>query len=287
MPRSALFAAALLPALALAVAGPGQLSLAVTANGPTEMAVTWASLIAWTPAATANVSWWPTAQPQAVSSAASWRTQTYTAGFGWTGTLFAATMTGLVPGASYSYSVTDATGNASAATTFHAAPAPAADAAVRIGVLADMGTIELMGWDVAALGLPHAGLPFANGTVLQHIEIPGLWLERGRIAAADTRLLHSPLGLAGHNCIATLFFCSGSPLGRASQNAALDAARACIDSHPLAASAGATGPNPQVVVVRVLAPQVEAAMELLRAIRVAWRAELWQLGAGVPRIWAM
>ena len=151
MPRSALFAAALLPALALAVAGPGQLSLAVTANGPTEMAVTWASLIAWTPAATANVSWWPTAQPQAVSSAASWRTQTYTAGFGWTGTLFAATMTGLVPGASYSYSVTDATGNASAATTFHAAPAPAADAAVRIGVLADMGTIELMGWDVAAL----------------------------------------------------------------------------------------------------------------------------------------
>jgi urease accessory protein len=42
-----------------------------------------------------------------------------------------------------------------------------------------------------------------------------------------------------------------------------------------------------VVVVRVLAPQVEAAMELLRAIRVAWRAEMWQLGAGVSRIWAM
>jgi len=146
---------------------------------------------------------------------------------------------------------------------------------------------SLMGWDVAALGLPHAGLPFASGTVLQHIEIPGLWLERGRMDAADTRLLHSPLGLAGHNCIATLFFCSGSPLGRARQNAALDAARACIDTHPLAASAGATSPNPQVVVVRVLAPQVEAAMELLRAIRVAWRAELWQLGSGVPRIWAM
>ena len=67
----------------------------------------------------------------------------------------------------------------------------------------------------------------------------------------------------------------------------LDAARACIDAHPLAASAGATSPNTQVVVVRVLAPQVEAAIELLRAIRVAWRAQLWQLGAGVPRIWAM
>ena len=146
---------------------------------------------------------------------------------------------------------------------------------------------SLMGWDVGALGLPHAGLPFASGTVLQHIEIAGLWLERGRMDAADTRLLKSPLGLAGNNCIATLFFCTGSPLGRARQTAALDAARACIDGHPLAASAGATSPNPQVVVVRVLAPQVEAAMELLRAIRVAWRAELWQLGAGVPRIWAM
>jgi urease accessory protein len=114
-----------------------------------------------------------------------------------------------------------------------------------------------------------------------------LWLECGRIDAADIRLLKSPLGLAGNNCIATLFFCTGGPLGRARQTAALDAARACIDGHPLAASAGATSPNPQVVVVRVLAPQVEAAMELLRAIRVAWRAELWQLGAGVPRIWAM
>ena len=53
--------------------------------------------------------------------------------------------------------------------------------------------------------------------------------------AADTRLLHSPLGLAGNNCIATLFFCTGSPLGRARQNAALDAARVALES----ASAGA------------------------------------------------
>ena len=146
-----LAAALLLPAVALAAAGPGQRSLAVTANGATEMAVTWASLIAWTKESTANVTWWPSASPQATASAASWRTQTYSAGFGWTGTLFAATMTGLVPGAEYSYFVTDATGNASETASFHAAPAPAADAAVRIGVLADMGTIELMGWDVAAL----------------------------------------------------------------------------------------------------------------------------------------
>ena len=43
-----------------------------------------------------------------------------------------------------------------------------------------------------------------------------------------------------------------------------------------------------MVVVRVLAPQVEAAMELLRAIRVAWRAGgNVAVGAGVPRIWVM
>lgn len=47
--------------------------------------------------------------------------------------------------------------------------------------------------------------------------------------------------------------------------------------------AGATSPNPQVV-VRMFAPQVEAAMGLLRAIRVAWREEIWQLGAAAMRI---
>jgi urease accessory protein len=31
---------------------------------------------------------------------------------------------------------------------------------------------SLMGWDVAALGLPHAGLPFASGTVLRTSKFP-------------------------------------------------------------------------------------------------------------------
>jgi hypothetical protein len=34
----------------------------------------------------------------------------------------------------------------------------------------------------------------------------------------------------------------------------------------------------------MFAPQVEAAMGLLRAIRVAWREEIWQLGAAAMRI---
>ena len=146
---------------------------------------------------------------------------------------------------------------------------------------------ECMGWDVTALGLPHAGQPFDTGRFVQHIEAPGLWLERGVIDAADHRLLESPLGLAGQRCMASLFFVVGTPLERARRDTALDAARAVMDAHALKASAGATSPNGQVVVVRALAPQVEPAMQLLRQVRAAWRAALWQLCAEPPRIWSM
>jgi len=146
---------------------------------------------------------------------------------------------------------------------------------------------ECMGWDVTALGLPHAGQPFETGRFVQHIEAPGLWLERGVIDAADHRLLESPLGLAGQRCMASLFFVTGRPLDRARRDTALDAARAVMDAHALKATAGATSPNGQVVVVRALAPQVEPAMQLLQQVRAAWRAALWQLCAEPPRIWSM
>ena len=146
---------------------------------------------------------------------------------------------------------------------------------------------ECMGWDVTALGLPHAGQPFETGRFVQHIEAPGRWLERGVIDAADHRLLESPLGLAGQRCMASLFFVTGRPLDRARRDTALDAARAVMDAHALKASAGATSPNGQVLVVRALAPQVEPAMQLLQQVRAAWRAALWQLCAEPPRIWSM
>jgi urease accessory protein len=40
-------------------------------------------------------------------------------------------------------------------------------------------------------------------------------------------------------------------------------------------------------VLRVLAPVVEPAMQLLRQVWRAWRAELWQMQGAAPRIWAM
>ena len=145
----------------------------------------------------------------------------------------------------------------------------------------------LLGWDVTALGLPGASMPFARGQFQQHLEVPGLWLERGLIDAADTRLLDSPLGLAGHRCLASVFFVAGSPLGREARQGALDAAREVIDAHPLAATAGATSPNGRVVIVRALAPLVEPAMDLMQRVRGAWRAHFWQLPPTRPRIWAM
>ena len=146
---------------------------------------------------------------------------------------------------------------------------------------------ELLGWDVAALGLPEADQPFERGEVQQHIELRGAWLERARIGADDARLMNGPLGLAGQRCLATLFFCCGEAIPRARREAALDAARGVISAHPLAANAGATAPGPQVIVVRVLAPLVEPALALLKSVRRAWRPLLWNLPATDPRGWAI
>ena len=145
---------------------------------------------------------------------------------------------------------------------------------------------ELLGWDVTALGLPLAAKPFEAGYFCQHLEMPGVWLERANIKAIDTLLLNSPLGLAGHRCFATLFFVSGSKLTRQRRQEALDEARRVIQSHPLCATAGATSPDGQVVLVRVLAPVVEPAMALLRHVWQAWRHQLRQMDTTSPRVWS-
>ena len=146
-------------------------------------------------------------------------------------------------------------------------------------------TAELMTWDITALGLPLAQQPFTQGVFRQHLEIPGVWLERGSVDAQDTRLLDSPLGLAGQRCMATLVFASGQAIAPERAEAALDAARAALDASLLRLQAGATQPHPQVIVLRVLAPVVEPAMQLLRPVWAAWREGLWGLPGNVPRLW--
>lgn len=146
---------------------------------------------------------------------------------------------------------------------------------------------EAMGWDLLALGLPAANEAFDRGSVLQHLEIPGHWLERGRIEATDGRLLDSPLGWAGRRVLATLWIAAGRDIAGARRDALLEAARTLVDASPLAASAGATSPRGRVVVLRALAERVEPALQLLMAVRAAWRQSAWALEAEPPRIWRL
>lgn len=144
---------------------------------------------------------------------------------------------------------------------------------------------EMLGWDLIALGLPTAQLPFKRGFYTQHLELPGRWIERGTLRASDEALLNSPLGLAGHTVLATLWFAAGEALPPRRREALLDAARALTDAHPLRATAGCTSPEDGVVVLRVLAPRVEPVFALLASIRACWRELAWGLPPCPPRIW--
>jgi urease accessory protein len=144
---------------------------------------------------------------------------------------------------------------------------------------------QMIGWDVLALGLPAAGAAFERGCFTQRIEIPGRWLERGRIDAQDLKLLDSPLGWAGRRVMATLWFAAGRPLADAQREALLETARDECTAGELADTAGATAPDDQVVVLRVLAPRVEPAMKLLIRVWSRWRQQAWALPPGTPRVW--
>jgi urease accessory protein len=149
---------------------------------------------------------------------------------------------------------------------------------------------EMMGWDVLALGLPAAGEGFDDashrqGRFTQEIELPGIWLERGTVEAGDARLLDSPLGWAGHRVMGTLWLAAGTALARTRREALLDQARDLVASDGLAATAGATSPHDEVIVLRVLAPRVEPVMNLLSRVWAAWRETAWALAPCPPRVW--
>lgn len=146
---------------------------------------------------------------------------------------------------------------------------------------------ECIGWDVTALGLPASRQPFVAGSLRQHLEVAGGWLERGTLDADDARLMDGPLGLAGQRCLATLFLATGSGLDRERRELALTLARDAIEASPLRARAGATAPDHRTVAVRVLSDVVEPAMSLLKAVRNAWRPALWGLAANPPRTWTI
>ncbi len=146
---------------------------------------------------------------------------------------------------------------------------------------------EMIGWDVLALGRPASNENFGAGRFTQHLELPGVWLERGVIRADDARLLHSPLGLAGRSAVVTLWFAAADAIPGARIEALLDAARACVQERDREGGcvAGVTALHARVVVLRALAHRVEPAMALAQAVRAAWRSAAWQLASTVPRVW--
>ena len=144
---------------------------------------------------------------------------------------------------------------------------------------------ECLGWDVCALGLPSAGQPFERGTLTQHLGIEGLWREEATIDATDTRLLQSPLGLGGQRCMGTLWLACGTPLQRARREALLEAVRASLEEAPPGVQVAATCPNPQVLVVRGLAPLVEPLATVFQRAWATLRAQAWGLPGTPPRVW--
>jgi urease accessory protein len=149
-------------------------------------------------------------------------------------------------------------------------------------------TAQCLALDVTALGLPLAQRPFDQGCVWQHLEIPGVWLERGCLDAADLALMNGPVGLNGHRALCTLLWAQGSDWSRAQAQRAREQAWALIDALAPAGGAlvaGVTSPNPRVVVVRALGPVVEPVMGLLRQIWAQWRAQAFGLAPTPARIW--
>jgi urease accessory protein len=105
------------------------------------------------------------------------------------------------------------------------------------------------------------------------------------IDAADTRLLDSPLGWAGHRVMGTLWFAAAGALPAARRDALLAAARAVVEGSALQTSTGVTSVHDGIVVLRALAPRVEPLMTLLTRVGGAWRELAWQLPPCTPRVW--
>lgn len=145
---------------------------------------------------------------------------------------------------------------------------------------------ELLAWDVLSLGLPASELPFVAGEMSQRWHWPEHWLEQARIAASDTRLLHSPLGLASYSAVGMLVLACGTPMTRERREALLEVLRAAMgpegDIH-----SGATCPNEHLLVVRALAHQVEPIMQLWQRLWALLRTHAWGLEHTPPRIWSV
>ncbi|KQW49832.1 hypothetical protein ASD88_25265 [Pelomonas sp. Root662] len=138
--------------------------------------------------------------------------------------------------------------------------------------------------EVLGLGLPAAGQPFDTGRLLQHLEVEGLWLDRGWIDAADTALLDGPCGLAGQRVLGTLVYAQRAAL--AEVETLLTDSRALLDGVPRCGITHLASPRGAVLLARVVGDEVEGVTLALRRVSALWRERFWGLPASAPRIWA-
>lgn len=136
---------------------------------------------------------------------------------------------------------------------------------------------SLIASELLGLGLPEAGQPFATGSFLQHLEVQGLWLDRGLIDASDHALLHGPCGLAGQRALGSLALVDDGVC-----EAWLEATRARLSGQ----LASCTRLHNRLLLVRWLGQDLEPAAALLRQVRNLWRGLAWGLSPLEPRIWA-
>lgn len=143
----------------------------------------------------------------------------------------------------------------------------------------------LLAWEVCALGLPQAGAPFASGVLHQRMAVDDVWLDEGRLDAADRWLMDGGPGLAGRRALGTLVLASGTPWSEAERERLLQAVREELPASLTPLAAGATCPHERVLVVRALADVVEPVMTLWQRLWAVLRRQAWGLAAPSLRLW--
>lgn len=149
---------------------------------------------------------------------------------------------------------------------------------------------SLLAGEVLGLGLPAAGKPFRRGRLLQHLELSGLWLDRGWLDAADTALMDGPCGLAGQRVLGTLLYAQTQPLVNA--EALLEGSREQLGIQGALAAPARAGvtrlvrPAGDLLLARAVGDDLEEVALALRRVRAFWRERLWGLPASDPRIWS-
>lgn len=137
--------------------------------------------------------------------------------------------------------------------------------------------------EVLALGLPGAGQAFRTGRLLQHLELPGLWLDRGRLDGRDAALMEGPCGLAGHRVLGSLICAGTEPF--ADLESLLADSRALLEGLCAAGITHLARPNGALLLARWVGDDIECVSEALRGLRALWRSRIWALPAPALRIW--